>query len=173
MPDLNAILAQRHSLQSIVASFVGAREKGMLFHDDEGFHVRMGIAQDSGHSGFVKRNTSGFSRWIKPEIKIFSSAFRVDVVPGGIVIWKFNGRTDQHGQNVRNKFHLPLVYYRLLRFGRRDLGFGGFCRDTLQRDHYIRSRLSGRSNRSFDDSALYRYLGAVYLGREQKRHKSK
>jgi hypothetical protein len=32
--------------------------------------------------------------------------------------------------------------------------FGAFCRDTLQRDHHIRSRLSGRSNRSFDDSAF-------------------
>src|SRR4029453_4139440 len=165
MPDLNAILAQRHSIQSIVASFVGAGEKGMLFHDDDSLHIRMGIAQDSDHSGFVKRSAPGFSRWIKAEIKIFGSAFRVDVVPGGIVIWKFNGRADQHGQNVRNKFHLLLVYYRLLLFGPRDLAFGPFPRDTLQRDHYIRSRLSGRSNRSLDDSAFYRYLGAVYLGR--------
>ena len=64
----------------------------MLFHDDESLHVRMGIAQDSGHSGFVKRSASSFSRRIKPEIEIFRSAFRVDVVPGGIVIGKFNRR---------------------------------------------------------------------------------
>src|SRR6266481_5229788 len=130
MPDLNAILAQRHSIQSIVASFVGAGEKGMLFYDDDSLHIKMGIAQDSDHSGFVKRSAPGLSRWIKAEIKIFGSAFRVNVVPGDIVVWKFNGRTDQHGQNVRNEFHFPLVYYRLHRFARRDLGFGGFCRDT-------------------------------------------
>ena len=58
----------------------------MLFHDDESLHIRMGIAQDSDHSGFFKRSAPGFSRWIKAEIKIFGSAFRVDVVPGSVVI---------------------------------------------------------------------------------------
>ena len=61
IPDFDAHLTQGHVFDFVIAPAIRRREKRVIFHHNEGFHIRMGVTENARNAGLVEFLTSTLS----------------------------------------------------------------------------------------------------------------